>query len=453
MPYKILFTDTVDPLSEVENRYPPLGPGYLASFLKIHDQDQSYEFNYVNTLTGKTLQEFDPDIVAITAVSQNYERAKKYALLAKEYGKPVIVGGVHISSLPETLTEKIDIGILGEGEQTFYEIIKVLSKSESFDKKLIETIPGICYHENGRLIITGKRDLLTENEIPHPFRDLTGYREHDYIFSSRGCPYRCRFCASSRYWGKIRWLSPEFVVEEICEMLDNGVKMISFYDDLFIANKTRLKKIADLIDQKGINKKIKFTCSARANLIDENTISYLKKMNVVSVGLGLESGNQRILNYLKGDTVTLEDNTRAVSLLNQAGIQANASFIIGSPDETVDEMLDTYHFIKNNGLSFVDVYILTPYPGTPIWDYAKDKGHVSENMDWDILNINFERNSQSAIILSEKLDRRTIIQIYNKFRRLRMYKMITALPKSPWIRDVPKMLLFLIMARFRRLLK
>jgi len=450
-PYKILFTDTVDPFSEVENRYPPLGPGYLTSYLKNHDPDQSYEFNYVNALTEKNIEDFSPDIIAITAVSQNYERAKKYASLAKDFGKLVIIGGVHISSLPTTLTDQMDIGIIGEGEQTFFEIIKTLSRSNSFDKKKIENIPGICYHKNGILILTGKRDFLKENEIPHPIRTLTGYRTHDYIFSSRGCPYRCRFCASSRYWDKVRWLAPEFVIEEICDMLDNGAKMISFYDDLFIANKPRLEKIANLIDQQRINKRIKFTCSARANLIDEKTVGYLKKMNVVSVGLGLESGNQRILNYLKGDNVTLEDNRRAISLLNHAGIQANASFIIGSPDETIEEMLDTYQFIRDNGLSFADVYILTPFPGTPVWDYAKEKGYVSDNMDWNNLNINFERNSKSAIILSEKLDRETIIQIYKKFRRLRMYKILIALPKSPWLKDVPKMLVFLAKVHLRRL--
>ena len=450
-PFRILFTDTIDLTAEVENRYPPLGPGYLCAYLITHDPDTAYEFRYVPSLTEDQLNSFNPDIVAITSVSQNYERAKEYARLAKRHNKIVIAGGIHISSLPSTLSDAMDIGIIGEGEQTFFEVIRSLSKDRTFNKSEIGKIQGICFHENDPVRISDKRELIDEKDIPHPLRSLTGYREHDYIFSSRGCPYRCRFCASSRYWKKIRWLSAEFVVEEIRELIQNGVKMISFYDDLFIANKPRLEQISRLIEEEGINKKVKFTCSARANLIDETTIACMKRMNIVSVGLGLESGNQRVLNYLKGDNVTVEDNLNAVQLLNQAGIQANASFIIGSPDETVDEMLDTYNFIKNNPLSFADVYILTPYPGTPIWDYAKERGFVSDSMDWNILNINFEKNKQSAIILSETVNRETIIKIYNKFRRLRLMKIILALPRSPWLRDVPKMVAFYTISWFRRM--
>jgi len=451
MSYKILFTDTVDPSSEVENRYPPLGPGYLASYLKKHDPDQFYEFKYVNTLTKSILLDFKPNLVSITSVSQNFERAKKYAEIAKESGLIVIIGGIHISSLPQSLTEHMDLGIIGEGEKTFFEIVSNLSRTPVFNSENFKKIKGICFHENEQIIVTDNRDLLNDNDIPHPMRDLTGYKEHDYIFSSRGCPYKCRFCASTRYWGKIRWLSPEFVIEEICEMMNNGVTMITFYDDLFIANKPRLKKIADLIDEKGINRHIKFICTARANLIDEDTIHYLKKMNVVSVGLGLESGNERVLNYLKGDSVTVNDNKNAVALLSKAKIQANASFIIGSPDETLEEINDTYNFIKHNKLSFTDVYVLTPFPGTPIWDYAKTRGLVSDEMNWEILNVNFEKNFNSAIILSEKVDKATIVRIYKKFRLLRLYKILIALPKSPSIRDVPKILLFYLKMQIRRI--
>jgi radical SAM superfamily enzyme YgiQ (UPF0313 family) len=161
-------------------------------------------------------------------------------------------------------------------------------------------------------------------------------------------------------------------------------------------------------------------------------------MGVVSVGMGLESGNPRILYYLKGKTITIEDNRRAIELLTSAGIKANASFIIGSPDETEKEMMDTYDFIRKSKLSFVDIYVLTPYPGTPVWDFAKSRGLVSDDMDWSKLNVNFDVNHANAIILSESLSRERLYQIYRKFRRQRLVRNIRSLITHPMLLDLPK---------------
>ena len=217
--------------------------------------------------------------------------------------------------------------------------------------------------------------------------------------------------------------------------------MISFYDDLFVANKKRLHDIAILMEQSGLAKKVKFTCSCRSNMVNEDVVADLKRMGIVSVGLGLESGNPRVLNYLKGKTVTVEDNRRSVKVLTSAGIKANASFIIGSPDETETEMMDTYDFIRKSKLSFVDIYVLTPYPGTPVWDFAKSCGLVSDDMDWDRLNVNFEVNYTNAIILSKTVNRKRLYEIYKKFRRQRLVRNIRSLITHPMLLDLPKVAL------------
>jgi len=431
---KILFVVATNAASEIENRYMPLGLMYLSASLKRHFGESMFQIKMISSDFEKTFFDYKPDLVGISSVSQNYGLAKKYARLSRQSGVPAILGGVHISIMPQSLSEDFVLGCIGEGENTIIEIMKVfLDLDGSFPTSRLSAIKGIIFWHNGTLEYSepGWTEKELDN-IPHPDRSLEGPVKHGYIFSSRGCPYRCSFCSSSRYWQNLRYFSAEYVVEEIEELVNAyGTRMISFYDDLFVGNTNRLKKIADLVVARGLNRTVQFTCSARANTIVQDVIEQLKRMNVVSVGMGLESGNPRVLHYLKGRSVTVEDNFKAVELLHSAGIMANASFVIGSPDETKDEMLDTYNFIRRSKLSFVDIYVLTPYPGTPIWEYALSKGFVSNEMDWGRLNVNFEVSGKNAIILSEKLDRYELIKMYKKFRRIRLIRNTLSLWNHP----------------------
>lgn len=438
---KILFINAINPESEIETRYTPLGILYLSASLNNSFPADTFEVRLVNNDIEKNIKSFRPDIVGITSVSQNFNHAIRHAKLVRNWGLPTIAGGLHISMIPESLTEDMDVGCIGEGELTIVDLMKVFLEHKSFPPDELQKIDGIVFWKNGKRIKTPHRTPIRDMDqvIPHPDRTLEGVVKHAYVFSSRGCPYRCVFCASSRYWNQVRFFSPEYVFSEVEDLVSkSGAKMISFYDDLFVANKNRLHDIATLIEQSGLARKVKFTCSCRANLLLEDVVADLKRMGVVSVGMGLESGNPRVLKYLKGKAVTVEDNRRAVEILTSAGIKANASFIIGSPDETEAEMMDTYDFIRKSKLSFVDIYVLTPYPGTPVWDFAKSRGLVSDYMDWDKLNVNFEINHANAIILSETVSRLRLYQIYKKFRRQRVVRNIRSLITHPMLLDLPK---------------
>jgi radical SAM superfamily enzyme YgiQ (UPF0313 family) len=438
---KILFINAVDPRSEIETRYTPLGILYLSTSLKKAFPEGTFNIKLVNTNVEDTIKSFRPDIVGITAVSQNFNHAIQYAKLARLHKLPTIVGGVHVSILPESVTRDMDVGCIGEGELTVVELLKVFMEHNGFPSDELAKLDGIVFWKDGNLVKTRPSPLIRDMDrlIPYPDRSLEGPVKHAYVFSSRGCPFRCVFCASSRYWNQVRFFSPEYVYSEL-EFLarESGAKMISFYDDLFVADKNRLHDIATLIEKGGLAKKIKFTCSCRANLVTKDVVATLKRMGVVSVGMGLESGNPRILNYLKGNTVTVKDNRRAIELLTSAGIRANASFIIGSPTETEKEIMETYDFIRKSKLSFVDIYVLTPYPGTPVWDLAKSRGLVSDHMDWSRLNVNFEVNHENAIILSEVISRKRLYQIYKKFRRQRLARNLRSLITHPMLLDLPK---------------
>ena len=442
---KVLFVRAVDVISEVESRYPGLGLAYLASSLKSHFGENYFDFKIMErgneVEVKKQISSFKPDIVGISSVTQNYNLAKNYAEYAQSQGIPVIIGGVHISMLPESLSEYMDVACLGEGEKTIVELFELFIRKGGFPKEELKNIKGIAYREKGGVLIKTEITPLIQklDEIRRPSRDLLDIGKHSYIFSSRGCPYRCSFCASSRFWNTVRLFSAEYVVKEIKELYEKyDVKVISFYDDLFIISPQRLADMTVLLKKEGLHGKIKFTCSCRSNLVNDNTVKLLKDMGVVSVGLGLESGCPRILNYLKGESTSVEHNINAVKILKEKGIAVNASFVIGSPDEKESEMMETYDFIKKNRLDLVDIYVLMPLPGTPVWQYALDRNLVSKDMDWSKLNVNFEMNYKRSIVVSEIYTREQIYNFYKRFRRLRLYINFKNIWRSPFLMDLPR---------------
>jgi len=271
---------------------------------------------------------------------------------------------------PESLDKDMDIGVLGEGEVTFLELINSLIQRGELRPDALSGIPGIVYWESDKLHTTKKRELIRLlDEIPFPDRSLFGINVNKaYMFSSRGCPYNCIFCASSRLWEKVRFYSAEYVFNEIKELIYRyGVKKINFADDLFIADRKRIEELGMLLEREGLTKKVQFHVSARANLINDALCSALKKINVAGISLGLESGSPEILNYLKGPSVTIQDNVNAIETIKKHGLYCYGSFVIGAPIDTRETILQTLDFIVKSAIDKIVVNVLTPLPGTELY--------------------------------------------------------------------------------------
>lgn len=399
---KILFVNVVNEFRKrsIEREFPSLGTAYLASYLRKYGRFNDIQI--VEAGQNFDASKYDVDIVGISSVTQNFNIAKEIAEKAKRGSNPlVLVGGHHITALPSNLTENMDVAVLGEGEQTTLEIAQA-HKNKPLDKQRTRT---------SKLI----RPL---DKIPFPARDLMKLDKHHVnMFTSRGCPYKCVFCSSTFFWKSVRFFSANYVVSEISEVVATyNPSRINISDDLFIANKQRLRNISYKIQNERTHRAVEFHCTARANLINHTVACLLKNMNVRTVSLGLESGSNRILQYLKGNSVTVEQNEKAVNILKRHGLNVSATFIIGSPTETSEEIMETYKFIQRSKLDGGDTFVLLPFPGTKVWEYGEQKGQLNDFMNWDDFEIYFEDNP-NRVFLSD-LSRDELLMLLLRFKKL-----------------------------------
>jgi len=441
-PTRVLFVNAVNPFVEAQNRYPALGLGYLIATLRREFGD-GVEMLVVEDGVEEALRDWRPDLLAISSVSQNYKLAMTYARLGREARIPVVVGGYHITELPQSLTTDMDVGVIGEGERAICDLVELYLEHGSLPASRLADVEGIVFWRDGEQTLTRPREVVGRttkslDELPMPDRSMMRVRPHSNMLTSRGCPYNCTFCASTRFWPNIRYFSPEYMIEEVKHLRDAfGVRYITFHDDLFIANVKRLEEFHELVLREGLpGQGFRFSCASSATRITDDMARMLKEMNFVSVSMGLESGNQEVLTRLKGRAFKVEINEQAVHTLHRHGIHPHASFIIGEPQETLDQMQETYDFIRRNPLSLVNIYVLTPLPGTPVWHAAKDKGLVSDDMDWDLLNISFELDWQRVILVSDTVSREALHRMYQKLRRLRLVKYAKALATHPFQMDL-----------------
>ncbi|HEX77695.1 MAG TPA: B12-binding domain-containing radical SAM protein [Dehalococcoidia bacterium] len=426
--------------------YPPLGLGYIASYLDKYLKSINIEIIDSSENLKEKIIRSRPDVLGFTSSTPNYFEVVD---LIKEVKKcldvPIILGGPHITSLPHKLSEHVDVGVIGEGEETMLELMKLFDEKGDFANSELQKIKGIVYHDNGENIITPPRELIEPiDKIPFPNRslfDMSNYLRpadilvnHEYLrgtsmLTSRGCPYRCIYCQVPQQWRKLRLHSAEYVAREIKLLVDEyKLEGIAIVDDLFIVNTERIERLIELLEEYEILGKVKFLVDGRSNLIDEKLLALLKRLNVVQMALGIESGSERVLNYLKRGSVTAEQNRNAVHLAKKYGIGIYGQFMMGTPTETKEEMLETLKFIREQPLRSVHLSITTPLPGSELWDYCKKEGIVTDDMDWRLFNMEPQDSVENNFYIDKQVPYEEFLNIFRQTQRQIKYKHLRNTP-------------------------
>ena len=426
-------------------RVPPIGLIYLATYLRDraglqNDNIKVFDNNYYSDIEEE-VKRFNPHIIGISAMTVTYMDAVRLAAKIKQsLDVPIIVGGIHISSLPESLKKCFDLAVIGEGEETLAELVGLYADQGRFDTKGLKEIKSVAYFDGDTVKATPFRQPVELDTLPLPdfkFAHPNYFREEEipgisetgirsYLLSSRGCPYRCEFCSTSRFWGKMRLHSPEYtarIVEKTIE--DFGANYLKVEDDLFTLNPKRLNALKDAFEEKGILDKIKgIECQPRANLINDKLCQAMKDIKVRVVNFGFESGSDRVLRYLKAGSVSVEMNRNAVVLSKKYGFNVYGSLMYGSPSETIEDMEKTNEFIDfsfKNGASYLWSFVATPFPATPFWKIALERGTVSNDMDYSLLQ---HHGIDKPLLLDSDIDREEFKKVFMKGRKkLRRFKL------------------------------
>ncbi len=418
---------------------PPLGLAALAAYimkycspLDVKILDQMKQKDILEKIRKDT-----PELVCLAASSGNFFSVKQFANEIKEMAPTtkILFGGVHITTCPESFENgPFDIAVRGEGEIATRKVVSSIKKHKGMNKKYLSKIPGLLFKdEKGKTINTGISESVKNlDELPLPARHLLNMKyytlprfssEEDIepigsMLTARGCPFTCKFCSSASFWGRgVRFHSAKRVVEEIEELYKKyGYRHIYFYDDLFSLNRTRLEEMRDLLKEKGLLGKIRFSAYARANCFDDHTAKLFKELNVHAVTFGLETGSQRLLNYLKGNDIKITDGKEALKRAKKYGLDPKGFFIIGSPSETVEDMKATYNFIKENCKDNFIIYQALAYPGTEFWKYAVENGLANpsfyEKPQKEFVDINPD------MLLSKEVTMEEFTQYYKKIKSL-----------------------------------
>ena len=404
----------------------PLGICYIAAVLKKNKIPVSIIDAEAENLTFrgilKRIKKFRCNFVGITSTTVAFHKSLGLAKKIKRFNKEIFVaiGGPHVSAVPE-ITMNFDcfnVGVIGEGEYTFLELVQRLSNNKEY-----ENINGIVYQKKRKIVMTNPRKHIENlDELPYPSRELLPNKNlytpppMNYlkkpvlsIVTSRGCPNRCTFCDHGVFGYKFRSHSAKRIIEEIKMLIkDYNAKEISIVDDTFTVDNKRVFELCRLLKQNKIN--IPWNARVSENTVTKKMLKAMKDSGCWYIEMGIETGSPRVLKDIKKET-TLEKIEEIVRYANKIGIKVKGFFIIGNPTDTKESIEQTIKFAKKIPLTDIVTTIFTPFPNTESYVQAKKCGKFLHEQDWTKFN-NWE-----AVFLPGNLTKKQLRYYWKKMYR------------------------------------
>lgn len=385
-----------------EHRLPPLGLAHIASFV----ESNNYEVSIIDpgaslnesTLTN-LLSKQSYEIAGISCMTPFFENAVMAAKVSKKVNPNAItvLGGPHICAKPDDImrNDDIDIGVIGEGEFTTIDLMKWRKGNVT-----LNAVRSIVYKKHGKLVFTEPREPIPNiSVLPFPayhLLPLEAYvRENNDVIrgvfglrvacmiASRGCPHHCIFCSSWKTHGKkIRYREPGNVVAEIEYLMARyNIEAVYFYDDTFTHSPEWVYNFCRKIMEKEID--IFWACQARIDSVSKHMLQAMKRAGCIQVELGVESGCQRILDFLKKN-ISIEQIHNAFRDCKSTNVRTLANVMIGTPGENLQDIEATRQIIEESDPDYVALWLTTPLPGTELYSYAKQCGLIT-SVDYDKL--------------------------------------------------------------------
>lgn len=366
---------------------PPLVLGTLASYVK--KMHPSIEIRLIDETIGqhfskKVIDDFSPDLIAVTSMTEFSYRAYEIAEIAKRCGIKSVGGGKHPTIFPEEAAKHFDMVVVGDGEIALSKIIEgnTPAKGIIIGEPLVnlDDIPPMPWElfDLDRYITAHLKNVYSRKLFPNKKRVGN-------IHTDRGCPYSCIYCYNSTHeFKKIRYHSPDRVIYELKYLVDNyKVDHVHFLDDNLMVKKERLSEICRKIKDYRLG--ITWSCAASTTTLlpHHDLLPIMKDAGCSTISLGLESQSERILAMIKGKAFSPDKNIQAVRLCKQYGFIVQGDFLIGIPTETESDLMETVNYIMKKEVDFISVQIVKPYPGTRLWHICKDMGLIPDNLRWD----------------------------------------------------------------------
>jgi radical SAM superfamily enzyme YgiQ (UPF0313 family) len=341
----------------LEGKHPPLGIAFVAAAAEAAGHDVTIVDAEALELdpgdAAKLVLESEPDVVGINAATPTVQFARAYARAVKEAcDAPIVVGGPQVTAFPEkTLAcAEFDIGVVGEGEITFVELVDRLERGQPLDN-----VAGlVTRHDGGAPKTTECRPHVEDlDSLAPPAWHLLpmsayGYpmsrkRRYSTFITSRGCPFQCVFCdPEGRLGRRFRFHSPRYVVDQLRVLKESyGVQEVAFYDDTFSAKPSLTDELCDLMLEERLD--LVWECRTRVNTVSPELLAKMRRAGCYRIRYGIESGNDEVLKQIKKG-ITKADVVNALRWTREAGIESIGYFMIGLPGDTLETIEETIRF-------------------------------------------------------------------------------------------------------------